>query len=94
MLCGFPPYMGQNLEEVKREIENKPLTFEQSDWEFISDEAKDLLKKMLNKNAQERIDAETALNHPWLKKNNHCKLNKNRGFEMFKRLRQFQVISL
>ena len=51
-------------------VNNKP-----KDIENISYEAKDLLKKLLNKNPLKRISCEEILNHPWLKnydyKNNY-----------------------
>ena len=40
--------------------------------EKISDEAKDLLKGLLNKNPKKRLTIDQILNHPWLKKDNNC----------------------
>ena len=47
--------------------------------EKISDEARDLLKGLLNKNPKRRLTIEQILNHPWLmdeEKNNNKKKNK------------------
>ena len=35
------------------------------EWDLISDEAKDLLKKMLKKNPDKRISSSDSLKHPW-----------------------------
>ena len=41
-------------------------------WDHISDQAKDLVKKMLTLNQNSRITAEEALNHPWIKDREKC----------------------
>lgn len=35
-------------------------------WDNISDEAKDLVKKMLTQDQNDRLTAREALQHPWL----------------------------
>lgn len=43
-------------------------------WDNISDEAKDLVKKMLTHDQNDRLTAREALQHPWLSVRNfeHC----------------------
>jgi len=36
-------------------------------WDNISDEAKDLVKKMLELDQNDRLTAREALQHPWLR---------------------------
>ena len=36
-------------------------------WDNISDEAKDLVKKMLANDQNERLTVHEALDHPWLR---------------------------
>ena len=38
-----------------------------SEWTYISKAAKDFIKKLLQKFAQNRISAADALNDPWIK---------------------------
>lgn len=37
------------------------------DWTKVSDDAKDLVKKLLCYDYNKRIEAEEALKHPWFK---------------------------
>lgn len=47
------------------------------DWGKVSDDAKDLVKKLLCYDYNLRIEAEEALKHPWFKKvSSNSKLNK------------------
>ena len=46
-------------------------------WDHISDEAKDLLTRMLCLDANERITAHEALNHPWIKDRDKQSLRKH-----------------
>ena len=43
-------------------------------WDNISDEAKDLVKKMLKHDQNDRLTAREAIQHPWLSVRNfeHC----------------------
>ena len=41
----------------------------EADWDKISDEAKQLIKKMLTYNPNMRISAQEALNDPWIQRN-------------------------
>ena len=53
--------------------------------EKISDEARDLLRGLLNKNPKKRLTIEQILNHPWLKEDelNNNKNNKNKKYHLF-----------
>ena len=50
--------------------------------EKISDEAKDLLKGLLNKNPRKRLTIEQILNHPWLY-DDEKKYSKNKKYHLF-----------
>jgi len=39
-------------------------------WEKVSDDAKDLVLRLLTKNRRERISLEHVLEHPWIAKSN------------------------
>ena len=40
-------------------------------WQFVSDHAKDLLRKMLRVNFEERLTVDEALAHPWIREREH-----------------------
>ena len=64
-LCGYPPFEGDNNKEIFRNVIKQQLTFDPADWDRVSDSAKDLVSKMLNKDPESRISAQDCLNHPW-----------------------------
>jgi len=43
-------------------------TIDEPEWVDVSDEAKDLVKKLLTYDSDKRISALDALNHTWIKK--------------------------
>lgn len=66
MLCGHPPFHS----DIKYRYQITDLTYypmEGSEWEGISQIAKDLVRKMLDKDPQSRASMEDVLNHEWFK---------------------------
>jgi serine/threonine protein kinase len=56
LLCGFPPVFCENV-----------VQFPDAYWEDISEEAKDLVRSMLQKDPHQRITAKDALRTPWIR---------------------------
>ncbi len=52
-------------DETFEMIKYEQLKFTKPYWDNISDEAKDLISKMMDRNQQTRIKAEDILNHEW-----------------------------
>ena len=74
MLAGMQPFKGGKIEELKGII----LKGEYEQIKDISNEANDLINRMLKLNPKERITIEEILKHPWLKNvdiKNRQKLN-------------------
>ena len=67
LLGGYPPFNGKKREELFDNIINKHVKFNQENWKNISNEAKDLIEKMLDKDFNNRPSAKEVLNHPWFK---------------------------
>ena len=67
LLGGYPPFNGKKREELFENILNKSVKFNQENWKSISDEAKDLIEKMLDKDFNSRPSAKQVLQHPWFK---------------------------
>ena len=72
LLSGRPPFFGQNQDACYRSILDDKLSFEDDEiWNDVSDTAKDFLKKALQKNPDDRLSSQDALNHPWLSNTNN-----------------------
>ena len=67
MICGYPPFNGEDDFEIMRNINKMKFIFHENDWEKISNDCKDLIKKMLSERKQ-RIKPENILIHSWFKK--------------------------
>ena len=66
MLSGKPPFGGKSNKEIIDNVLRGTYSFATPVWENISDVAKDLISKLLERQADERLTAEEAYNHPWL----------------------------
>lgn len=66
LLCGYPPFFGKDDKEVYEKVKGGKYEFYSEDWDQISDDAKDLIKKMLMINPTDRINAAEAFAHPWI----------------------------
>ena len=73
-LVGKAPFDGLNKEEIINSIKTKEYDEDNEKLNQFSEEVRDLLKCLLNKNAEERLSAKQALNHQWFKKFNGRKL--------------------
>ena len=67
-LAGFAPFDGDNDEEIIRRI--KLGKYNKNDQRYVkhSQEVRDLVSKLLEKNIDKRLSAKEALNHPWFEK--------------------------
>mmetsp|Transcript_42856 Transcript_42856/g.31301 ORF Transcript_42856/g.31301 Transcript_42856/m.31301 type:complete len:115 (-) Transcript_42856:111-455(-) len=65
MLCGFPPFYGENDMEVFQKVIKYEYDFNDEPWDTISFAAKDFVQKLLCP-ADKRLSAKEALKHPWL----------------------------
>ena len=66
ILWGYPPFYGQDAKELFTNIYKVNYEFWDEDWDFISDEAKDFISRLLVKDPTERMTSEQARNHPWI----------------------------
>jgi calcium-dependent protein kinase len=67
MLSGLLPFTGTNDSEIEESIKNVKYDFDEEIWKTVSDEAKDLISKMLVYE-KDRITPKEALKHPWINK--------------------------
>jgi len=66
MLCGYPPFNGKNDFAITQAVATANLEFPIEDWFEVSEDAKNLIERMLNKKLSWRLTAKEALNHQWV----------------------------
>ncbi|KAJ9528579.1 hypothetical protein QJQ45_020442 [Haematococcus lacustris] len=69
LLCGWPPFHGENTQQIFKHIMSQPLDQKSDPWPRISDAAKDCVRRMLARDPKKRLTAEQVLSHPWMKVN-------------------------
>ena len=73
LLCGYLPFDDEKSEkEIARQTVKEPTPFNEKIWKNKSNEAKDFLDKLLQKEPEKRLNIDQILNHSWYKKN--CKI--------------------
>ncbi|KAF8820428.1 calcium-dependent protein kinase CDPK2B [Cardiosporidium cionae] len=68
LLCGYPPFYGETDAEVLEKVRMGTFYFSGPEWKRVSDDAKNLIRRLLRINPQERCSAEQALQHEWIHK--------------------------
>jgi len=71
MLCGFPPWEGENESDVFVNIMTLQYDFPSPEWDEVSEVAKEFIRSLLAEHG-ERLTAKGAKNHPWLKEHVHA----------------------
>ncbi|XP_017142395.1 probable serine/threonine-protein kinase kinX isoform X1 [Drosophila miranda] len=86
LLCGYPPFSGNCGEDcgwnrgencrtcqelLFESIQEGSFSFPEAEWHDVSDEAKDLISRLLVKQASKRLSAEAVLNHHWIRMCEH-----------------------
>jgi len=65
LLCGYPPFNADNDNEILEKISTGEFDFPEEEWGDISQEAKQLIKKMLQKDPKKRPSAMEILRDLW-----------------------------
>ncbi|CAB9496351.1 MAP kinase-activated protein kinase 2 (Fragment) [Seminavis robusta] len=68
LLAGFAPFESEEDSDVRRQILQGNLSFDDLEWDHISEEAKNFVRYLLTYNEDSRPSAEQALRHPWIAK--------------------------
>eukprot|EP00934_Nitzschia_sp_Nitz4_P005317 Nitzschia sp. Nitz4//scaffold36_size144017//78439//79993//NITZ4_003098-RA/size144017-processed-gene-0.49-mRNA-1//1//CDS//3329549492//5307//frame0 len=66
LLSGNLPFLGSSQKDLFRNIVAGKFEFGE-DWEETSDEAKDFVRRLLIVDPTKRLNAEDALDHPWMR---------------------------
>ncbi|XP_020266505.1 calcium-dependent protein kinase 17-like, partial [Asparagus officinalis] len=66
LLSGVPPFWDDNEQGIFEQVLRGELDFVSDPWPSISESAKDLIRKMLIRDAKKRLSAREVLCHPWV----------------------------
>lgn len=66
LLCGFPPFYHESTAQLYKQIKKGDYDFPDPYWTQISANAKDLVRKLLTVNPQNRATPDDVLRHPWI----------------------------
>ncbi|KAJ6733875.1 SERINE/THREONINE-PROTEIN KINASE [Salix koriyanagi] len=66
LLCGVPPFWAETEEGIAQAIVRGEIDFTRDPWPKVSEEGKDLVKKMLDQNPYNRLTVEEVLENPWI----------------------------
>ena len=66
LLCGYPPFNGDDDDEIMRNVRKKVFSYPEEEWDSVSDDAKKLINKILV-DAEMRPNAHEVLEDDWVK---------------------------
>jgi len=67
LLSGTPPFANNSIPRLYKLIRAGEYDFPEKHWAQISEDAKDLIRKMLVVNPNNRLNIDGVLEHPWIK---------------------------
>uniref|UniRef100_A0A2C9UR16 non-specific serine/threonine protein kinase n=1 Tax=Manihot esculenta TaxID=3983 RepID=A0A2C9UR16_MANES len=70
LLCGSRPFWARTESGIFRAVLKADPSFDEVPWPSLSFEAKDFVKRLLNKDQRKRLSAAQALCHPWIRSSN------------------------
>lgn len=73
MLSRHLPFDSNDDKEIGRKTISQEINFNHSVWNGVSEEAKDLVFKLLKKKKEERLNIRDTLDHPWF--NSHSEIS-------------------
>nr|ADB19851.1 calcium-dependent protein kinase CDPK12 [Nicotiana tabacum] len=92
LLTGVPPFWGESEQEIFDEVLRADIDFVSDPWPNISEDAKDLVRRMLVRDPRERLTAHEVLCHPWVKIDGVAP-DKPLGSAVLSRLTQFSAMN-
>ncbi|KZV23098.1 CDPK-related kinase 5-like [Dorcoceras hygrometricum] len=74
LLCGSRPFWARTESGIFRAVVKAEPTYDEQPWPTLSSEAKDFVKRLLNKDPRKRMTAAQAMCHPWIRDTNDIKV--------------------
>jgi len=69
LLVGYLPFYHDSRDETINQIRRARVHFDMKDWGGISVHARDIIRKLLTRDAKHRLNGETILQHEWMTSN-------------------------
>lgn len=92
LLCGYPPFNAENDNDIMNKIKIGKFSFPEEEWDNISNEAKDLIIKMLAYKPSDRLAASDCLLHKWFTENTTKKnVDKNFSQKCLSNMKKFRA---
>merc|ERR1711997_900604 len=70
LLCGFPPFYSNHGHAIspgmKKRIRSGQYEFPKPEWDKVSQDAKGLIRGMLNTDPQKRLTIDDVIKHKWI----------------------------
>ncbi|WFD19403.1 MAPK-activated protein kinase Srk1 [Malassezia caprae] len=66
LLCGFPPFYDESLKTLSEKVSRGQYSFMSPWWDNISNDAKDLVAKLLCVDVEKRLTIDEFFQHPWI----------------------------
>ncbi|KAG2438170.1 hypothetical protein HXX76_005777 [Chlamydomonas incerta] len=92
LLCGYPPFHGENEKKIFEAVVTKPVDFTSDPWPAISEAAKDCVRRMLVRDPKRRATATQILQHEWMRENG-CAADQPIQLEVLSRMKQFSAMN-
>lgn len=92
LLCGVPPFWAETEQGVALSILRGVIDFKREPWPQISENAKSLVRQMLEPDPKKRLTSQQVLEHPWIQ-NEKKASNVPLGDIVRTRLKQFSVMN-
>ena len=92
LLCGEPPFQGDTDEEIFQKIKKCEYNFDLKEFKSVSENCKDLIRKLLEPKKKKRIKASDALKHPFFTEffNPSEAMTELKDLNILKKLLQFE----
>ena len=91
LLVGYPPFNCAEDSQIISAVKKGKYTLDEPEWDDVSEEAKDLVRKCLTYDPEKRTSAKDALQHPWFKKfAKHEKVEKTIASKALSNLKNFR----
>ncbi|KAF0895132.1 hypothetical protein E2562_006837 [Oryza meyeriana var. granulata] len=74
LLCGSRPFWARTESGIFRAVLKAEPSFDEAPWPTLTAEAKDFVKRLLNKDYRKRMTAAQALSHPWIRNSQQVKI--------------------